>query len=368
MTTGRAARAASVFDVAKAAGVSHQTVSRVLNAHPNVRPATRQKVLDAMERLDYRPNFAARTLSSSRSRIIGILSTANGEYGPASTIAAVEAEARARGYSVTIANADGHSRASVAEAIALLGNLAVEGIVVVAPQAGVLEALEAASAGIPHVTTQALVREGGVELAAEQVTSAREVVTHLAELGHRRIGHLAGPADWIDARSRLEGFRLEMQARGLDDSIVASGDWSASSGFAAAPELLGQHVTAVFSSNDQMALGVLHAANAAGLRVPADLSVVGFDDAPEAEHYLPPLTTVRQRFDEIGRLALARLLGGGRGPGDGADARYDADTGDGADPGAGGHAGEFGVRKETGGGSAAPRLVVRESAGPARTE
>ncbi|GAA2231991.1 LacI family DNA-binding transcriptional regulator [Herbiconiux moechotypicola] len=309
---GRAAqpgRAASVFDVAKAAGVSHQTVSRVLNDHPNVRTETRQKVLDAMERLAYRPNFAARTLSSSRSRIIGILSTANGEYGPASTIAAVEAASRAKGYSVTIANADGHSKESVAEAIEVLRNVAAEGIVVVAPQAGVLEALEAAAVGIPHVTTQTLVRHGEQDLAAEQVAGARAAVAHLAELGHRRIGHLAGPGDWIDARSRLEGFRAEMAARGLDADAVAHGDWSAAAGYAAAPELLDRGVTAVFSANDQMALGMLHAAFDAGLDVPRDLSVVGFDDAPESAHYRPPLTTVRQRFDEVGRLAVARLLG-----------------------------------------------------------
>ena len=313
-------RAASVFDVAKVAGVSHQTVSRVLNDHPNVRASTRQKVLDAMSELSYRPNFAARTLSSSRSRILGILSTSSGEYGPASTIAAVEAAARRRGYSVSIANADGLDPASVAEALDHLGNLSAEGIIVVAPQLGVMDALVAASFTIPYVTTQELALAGGAGaaggaedgagLAPDQVAGARRAVAHLAGLGHRRIGHIAGPADWIDARSRRVGFERELADRGLSAAAVATGDWSASSGYRAFGELAEFDVTAVFSSNDQMALGVLHAAHDAGLVVPRDLSVVGFDDAPEAAHYLPPLTTVRQDFAEIGRLAVDRLLDG----------------------------------------------------------
>ncbi len=339
-------RAASVFDVARVAGVSHQTVSRVLNDHPNVRASTRQKVLDAMSELSYRPNFAARTLSSSRSRILGILSTSSGEYGPASTIAAVEAAARRRGYSVSIANADGLDPASVAEALDHLGNLSAEGIIVVAPQVGVMDALVATSFTIPYVTTQelglsagaggaatsagaaaaaasvgaaaaaasaagaAVAAAGDAGLAVDQVEGARRAVAHLAGLGHRRIGHIAGPSDWIDARSRRAGFERELAARGLSAAAVTAGDWSASSGYLAFGRLAEFDVTAVFSSNDQMALGVLHAAHDAGLGVPRDLSVVGFDDAPEAAHYLPPLTTVRQDFAEIGRLAVDRLLGG----------------------------------------------------------
>ncbi|MCS5713844.1 LacI family DNA-binding transcriptional regulator [Herbiconiux sp. CPCC 205716] len=305
---GTRVRAASVFDVAKAAGVSHQTVSRVLNDHPSLRPATRQKVLDAMRALDYRPNLAARALVTSRSRIIGILSTSSGEYGPASSIAAVEAAARARGYSVSIANADGVDQRSIDEALAHLVDLSAEGIVVIAPQLQVLSALTARSFRIPFVTLQTLRQTDGAELALDQVQGARLATAHLGELGHRRIGHLAGAADWIDAASRRAGFRAELAERGIAAGPEADGDWSAPSGYRAGRELIGRGVTAVFSANDQMALGLLHAAHDAGLAVPQDLSVVGFDDTPEAAHYLPPLTTVRQDFAEAGRRALARLL------------------------------------------------------------
>jgi DNA-binding LacI/PurR family transcriptional regulator len=343
-------RAASVFDVAKAAGVSHQTVSRVLNEHPSVRPATKQKVLDAMRALNYRPNLAARALVTSRSRIIGILSTSSGEYGPASSIAGVEAAARGRGYSVNIANADGSDQASIDEALNHLVDLSVEGLVVVAPQLHVLSALSVRSFGIPYVTLQRLGDQPGgaarvdgsgdhggaarvdsgdadrdestidetatlrgrpAQLALDQVDGARMATAHLIGLGHRRIAHVSGPADWIDASSRLAGFQMEMEEHGLDADVVIDGDWSATSGYRAARELLERGVTAVFSSNDQMALGLLHAFHDAGLELPGDLSVVGFDDIPEAEHFWPPLTTVRQDFDELGRRCVAQLLGDG---------------------------------------------------------
>jgi len=302
-------RPASVFDVAKVAGVSHQTVSRVLNDHPSLRDATRQKVLAAMRELNYRPNAAARALSSSRSRMIGILSTSSGEYGPASSVAAVETAARGRGYSVTIANADGLDPQSVNEAVNHLANLSAEGLVVVAPQTRVLVALSELSIGIPFVTLQAPGSENSGDRQLDQVVGARMATAHLVALGHRRIGHIAGPAEWLDASQRLAGFGAELEQRGLDAGFVAAGDWSAASGHRAATDLLARGVTAIFAGNDQMALGALSAATTARLEVPRDLSIVGFDDVPEAAFYHPPLTTVRQDLAEAGRRAVALLLG-----------------------------------------------------------
>jgi len=302
-------RPASVFDVAKVAGVSHQTVSRVLNDHPSLRDATRQKVLAAMRELNYRPNAAARALSSSRSRMIGILSTSSGEYGPASSVAAVETAARARGYSVTIANADGLDPQSVNEAVNHLANLSAEGLVVVAPQTRVLAALSELSIGIPYVTLQAPGNQTPGARQLDQVVGARMATAHLVALGHRRIGHIAGPAEWLDASQRLAGFHAELEQNGLDTGFVAAGDWSALSGHRAANNLLTRGVSAIFAGNDQMALGALSAATTAGLEVPRDLSIVGFDDVPEAAFYHPPLTTVRQDLAEAGRRAVALLLG-----------------------------------------------------------
>lgn len=302
-------RAASVFDVARLAGVSHQTVSRVLNDHPSLRPATRQKVLDAMKELRYRPNAAARTLSSSRSRMIGILSTSTGQYGPAASVAALEVAARARGYSVTIANADGLDQSSVQAAISHLAELSAEGVVVVAPQTRVLETLSELSFGMPFVTLQELAADAATTRPLDQVVGARMATSHLAELGHRRIGHLAGPADWLDAAQRLRGYTEELDARDIRFRAVVNGDWSAASGYRAAKELIDHGVSAIFSGNDQMALGALKAASETGVAVPGELSIVGFDDVPEAGFYSPALTTVRQDFAEAGRRAVALLLG-----------------------------------------------------------
>lgn len=295
--------------MAKLAGVSHQTVSRVLNDHPSLRDATREKVLQAMRELNYRPNAAARALSSSRSRMIGILSTSSGEYGPASSVAAVETAARGRGYSVTIANADGLDPQSVNEAVNHLANLSAEGLVVVAPQTRVLAALSALSIGIPFVTLQSTGTNSSGEGQRDQVVGARLATAHLVGLGHRRIGHIAGPGEWLDASQRLSGFREELAGHGLDASSVSAGDWSAASGHRAALDLIDGGATALFVGNDQMALGALSAAAGLGLSVPGDLSVVGFDDVPEAAFYSPPLTTVRQDLDEAGRRAVAMLLG-----------------------------------------------------------
>jgi len=305
---GSRPRAASVFDVAKAAGVSHQTVSRVLNDHPSLREQTRLKVIQAMQELNYRPNAAARALSSSRSRMIGILSTSSGEYGPAASIAAVEAAARSRGYSVTIANADGLDPLSITEAVNHLANLAAEGLVVVAPQSQVLRALSELTIGIPYVTLQSTGITAAPERQFDQVVGARLATSHLAGLGHQRIGHIAGPSDWLDAAHRLEGFQGELADRGMDGDLVAVGDWSAASGHRAARELIAKGVTAIFAANDQMALGALNAAVSSGLTVPEDLSIIGFDDVPEAAFYTPPLTTIRQDFAESGRRAVALLL------------------------------------------------------------
>ncbi|VXB06387.1 LacI family transcriptional regulator [Pseudoclavibacter sp. 8L] len=306
-------RAASVFDVARAAGVSHQTVSRVLNDHSSVRPSTRQKVLDAMGELNYRPNLAARALSSKRSRTLGVLSTASGEYGPSSSIIAITEAARARGYTTIVEQTDGFDVASIEEALGNLASLNVEGIVAVAPQTPLLEALSSMNSGIPFVTLQAWATEGGADLAQDQLQGARVATAHLLDLGHIDVVHLAGPSDWIDATSRLRGFRLEMESRGLVPRHIDARDWSPGAGYLAAAQIFESKATAVFCANDQTALGVLHAAHDAGVSVPDDLSVVGFDDIPEAAHFWPPLTTVRQHFAAAGAQCVARLLDGDEG-------------------------------------------------------
>lgn len=305
-----AARAPSVRDVARAAGVSHQTVSRVLNDHPSVRDATRTRVLQAMDDLRYRPNRAARTLSTSRSRTIGILTSNRVHYGPSTSMLAIEEAARAAGYSVVTANLSATDAASISAALDYLLDQAVEGIVVIAPQSRVFNAIAGLPIRVPYVTLQSTERDESHALSVDQIAGARLATRHLVELGHRRICHLAGPQDWIEAQARVRGFASEMAAWELPTSGPILGDWTADFGYRAGKELLDfREFTAIFSSNDQMALGVLHAIREAGLDCPRDVSVIGFDDIPEARHFAPPLTTVRQDFPELGRRCVALLLG-----------------------------------------------------------
>jgi DNA-binding LacI/PurR family transcriptional regulator len=303
-------RAPSIRDVARLAGVSHQTVSRVLNNHPSIREATKARVLQVMDDVQYRPNRAARALVTSKSRTIGILSAASGfHYGPTSSISAIEDAARNAGYYVTIANLDPVDEDSIAAALDHLMAQAVEGIVVVAPQTHVLNAITTRSLNVPSVTLHSTGSIGDHAMSVDQLAGARAATRHLIELGHRRIFALAGPQDWIEAEIRLRGFETEMTAAGLPTGTPVLGDWTAEFGYRTGQRLLASRdFTAVFSSNDQMALGFMHAIHDAGLSVPGDVSVVGFDDIPEAAHYWPPLTTVRQDFSELGRRSIGLLL------------------------------------------------------------
>ncbi|WP_025157876.1 LacI family DNA-binding transcriptional regulator [Leifsonia aquatica] len=303
-------RAPGVREVAAAAGVSRQTVSRVLNDHPSIRPETRERVLAAMADLHFRPNRAARMLTTARSRTIGVLAASTSSlFGPASSIDAVENAARDAGYFVTVAHTSTTDGDAVVAALDHLLAQAVEGIVIIAPQQRVQDAMAAVSLAVPSVTLHGAGAAGDDGVFVDQFEGARLATRHLIDRGHRRIAHLCGPGGWAEALARRDGFLAEIADRGAEGVVTREGDWTAASGADIAAEVLAdESVTAVFSSNDQMALGVLHAARLAGRRVPEELAVVGFDDIPEAAFFAPPLTTVRQDFSELGRRCVARLV------------------------------------------------------------
>ncbi|HEY0249456.1 MAG TPA: LacI family DNA-binding transcriptional regulator [Gryllotalpicola sp.] len=304
-------RAPNMRDVARLAGVSYQTVSRVLNNSEALRDETRERVLAAMEELHYRPNRAARALKTSRSRAIGVLASIRSAYGPALTIEAIEAAAMARGFSVTTAHITRIDEQSVAEAIERLIDQDVEGLVVIAPQQRVFETLARLAELPPMVTLRSGLDGDPRALWVDQAAGARAATAHLVELGHQYIRHLAGPQDWIEADARMQGYLLELSDRELPTLPPIRGDWTAEFGYQAGLQLIpANEATAYFCSNDEMALGVLHAAHQLGLRVPQDISVVGFDDVPAAQHYWPPLTTVRQDFAELGRRCVQMLMDG----------------------------------------------------------
>jgi DNA-binding LacI/PurR family transcriptional regulator len=313
--SGPRPRSASIRDVARVAGVSHQTVSRVLNGHPSVRADTKTRVLAAMDELQFRPSRAARMLSMRRSETIGVLAAAVGShYGPASSVSAVEDAARDRGFYASVAHLASVSPDAITAAVEDLLGQDVEGIVIVAPRTAVLSHLASLPLQVPIVAAQGEQRDaGGIPVVSvDQQAGVRLIVRYLIEQGHSRILHLAGPPDWNDAQSRLRAYAAQLRASGLPVLPAVFGDWTADSGYSVGRALVAdvatRRFTAVFSSNDQMALGLIHAFREAGLDVPRDVSVAGFDDIPESAHFWPPLTTVRQDFAALGQRCVDMLV------------------------------------------------------------
>jgi DNA-binding LacI/PurR family transcriptional regulator len=302
-------RTAVMADVAKLAGVSHQTVSRVINDSAHVRPETRDRVLAAMRQLDYRPNPAARALVTGRSRTLGVVSFDTTLYGPASTLFAIEQAAHAAGYFITIVSMLVLDRVSVLGAVVRLRVLGVDGFLVICPLEEAAEALVNLPAGVPVVAVEAG-RPNSVPLVAvDQFAGAASATRLLLDLRHRTAWHVAGPPNFLEAQQRVEGWRATLQAAGAEVPPVLTGDWSPRSGYELGRQLAEDpEVTAVFVANDQMALGVLRALHERGREIPREVSVVGFDDIPEAQYFMPPLTTVRQDFGEMGRSSLRLLL------------------------------------------------------------
>jgi DNA-binding LacI/PurR family transcriptional regulator len=305
-----APRPAVMHDVARLAGVSHQTVSRVLNGHPNVRATTRERVLEAIRQLDYQPNALARGLVTRRSRSIGVISFDTRLFGPASTLLAIERAARAAGYAVTITSLADLDAASVRSAVATLAGQRVDGVIVIAPVESAARGLRDLRPGLPVVAVEAGYRGEVPVVSVDQFSGAKLATDHLLALGHRTIWHVAGPADWLEARERVEGWRDSLSQAGVMAPPMLRGDWSPESGYRAGLELAGTAgMSAVFAANDQMALGIMHAFYERGVKVPDDVSVVGFDNIPEAAFLTPSLTTVHQDFDEVGRRGLRLLMG-----------------------------------------------------------
>lgn len=303
------ARSPAMTDVAKAASVSHQTVSRVLSGHPNVRAATRERVLAAIEELGYRPNLAARALATGSSSALGLVTLNTTLFGPVATLYAVEQAARAAGYSMSISSVRSIDRHSLTDAVDMLVQQAVAGVIIIAPIATNDHALKALPADLPAVVVEADAEPAVSAVTVDQAAGAYLATKHLLDLGHRNVVHISGPKNWIEARQRVTGWRRALEEAGVEAPEVIAGDWSAKSGYDAGlllaelPEL-----TAVFAANDNTALGLLHALNERGRSVPGDVSVVGFDDIAESAFFMPPLTSVRQDFAQIGRRSVELLM------------------------------------------------------------
>ncbi|MEU2334266.1 LacI family DNA-binding transcriptional regulator [Streptomyces sp. NPDC013172] len=310
---GRIGAAPRSVDVARLAGVSQKTVSRVFNDEPYVSDDVRRRVLHAAGQLGYRRNNAARALASGRTRSIGVVTLGTALYGPASLLMGVERVVRDTGYALRVVNTVEGDPAGLSGAVDSLLDQGVDGIVISEP---IDEQRDGEDTSLrvdvpvlvigapPPVTAPTVLTAGdGADLMAHTATE------HLLSLGHLTVHHLAGPQRWYAARYRLEGWRAALTAQGRTVPPVVTGDWSAASGYAAGRTLAADAtVTAVFAANDDMAIGLIRALAEAGRRVPEDVSVVGFDDIPVAAYVTPPLTTVRQPFDAVAEEGLKRLV------------------------------------------------------------
>jgi LacI family transcriptional regulator len=303
-------RRATLHDVAQLAGVSHQTVSRVVNRHPSVAAATRARVLDAIRQLDYAPNRVAQSLATRRSKTVGIIGYGTTHYGPSQMVAHIEATLKTKGYGLVYAAVADLSVDVLREQVATLRNQLVDGLVLITPAGG--GHLEEMSdfIGVPYVMIDAMLGEHVPSVVIHQHYGARLATRHLIDSGHRAIAEISGPIEWSGAKQRHDGWLATLSEAGLEPGASVEGNWTAESGHEAARRLLerGAQFTALFAGNDQMALGAMRALREAGRRVPRDVSVVGFDDVPEAAYYEPPLTTVRQDFLALGQQTVELLL------------------------------------------------------------
>ena len=308
-----AKRRTTIDEVAAKAGVSIKTVSRVFNNEPNVRPKTKDKVMEAARELNYRPNVSARRLAANRSFVIGLLyDNPQSDYVISVQEGALEV-CRQEGYHLLIHPCKSDAPDFIEDALGLFNQSTVDGYILTQPiseHQGLLEALDEAGAHVVHISQRH--REHSPCIAVDDEQAAEEVIRYLLSRGHKRIGFIMGHPDHGSSHDRLAGYQNAMLAAGLpvEDELIEKGLYNFESGYACARRLLSlaSRPTAIFASNDHMAMGVLTAAHEKKLEIPKDLSVCGFDDVPMARYAWPSLTTVRQPVKQVARLATETLL------------------------------------------------------------
>lgn len=300
----------TLYDVARLAGVSYQTVSRVINQAAHVSVRTREKVQAAMRELNYVPNRGAQQLAGKATRTLGLLTTDLALHAPSQIASAVKRRAGEVGLSVLISMVETNDRETCFTALQELLSQRVEGLLVNVPlEREVAESLAAVSP-VPVLFLDVGEDAQVNSLVFDAALGARLGVEHLLGLGHQHIALLAGPQTSVSARARLAGWQQALKQAGRVPVALAYGDWSAASGYEKAYLLLNAkpYPQGVMVANDQMALGVLRACAEKGIRVPGELSVIGYDDTTDSAWFSPPLTTVRQQFKEAGRLSVDWLI------------------------------------------------------------
>lgn len=306
-----AGRRVSMYDVARHAGVSQKTVSRVVNGEAHVSASINERVLASIAELGFRPNAAARALASHRSRRIGMVTMGTSLYGPSAILDGVEHASRAAGYFLSVVRTIENSTVELQAAVDKLIEQGAEGIILSEPvdfghpQLQIPDGVVVLSFDHPSE----IHRPDELVVGTDEAGGARSATEHLLALGHETVWHISGASTWSATRRRIDGWRAALADADAAEPEILAGDWSPQSGFDAMTSILHRgDVTAVFAANDQMAVGAIRAIEVAGRRVPEDISVVGFDDDPLSAFLHTPLTTVRQDFAEVTRVAMHRLI------------------------------------------------------------
>jgi DNA-binding LacI/PurR family transcriptional regulator len=301
----------TIHDVAARAGVSSQTVSRVINGSPNVKESTRLHVLSVVEILKFRPNRTAQNLASRRSRLIGLITHALSEFGPTQVLVRLEEAARDRGFSVIVIDIKEMTAENIQVAIDELRDQQVAGLQFNLPLRIDFGFLKEVAKQLPIVTYDITLGPDIPSVVFKHGKASRLVTKHLLDLGHQKIVHLGGPETWIAGHLRRMAFLKTLKMRGPVSSLYFQGDWTADSGYQLALKLLKDHwgkFSAVLAGSDSMALGAMRAFHENGISIPGQISVAGFSDMPQSAFFHPPLTTVRQDFTQFGQLGVECLL------------------------------------------------------------
>ena len=308
-----ARRKPTINDVAQMAGVSFGTVSRVLNDAPDVSASTRERVLQIIKDIGYRRNRAATALVTSKSTSIGILSDGSPRFGPVGTLLALENVARKKGYATTVISVEKPYEESVQAALDSLDDTGVGGIIVIAPVVDMAAAVWNATSRVPveMIAAGASSTPNVFTYSENQELGARLATQHLIDLGHKDIAHIAGSMDWFDGRVRKRGWEAALRDAGLEPGLCVEGDWSPKWAYETGLQLVreGTVPQAIFAASDHTALGLIRAFSENGVRVPEDVSIVGFDDIEGSDYFLPPLTTVRQDFTALALMSMEVLIG-----------------------------------------------------------
>jgi DNA-binding LacI/PurR family transcriptional regulator len=301
----------TIKNVAALSGVSFQTVSKVINGRPDVSDATRKRIQKVMKTIGFRPNMTARQLVSQCSTTVGLVAFATGYYGPGQIMVHSEQSVKELGFSFMFSAIVEESIQEIRRAVSELCAYQVRGILIHLPLQVDLRDLEEACRNVPLVAMDSDLGFKAASIVIDHESGSRMATRHLIDLGHEKIAHLQGPPGWRASKFRHAGWLKEIKANRLPPGPIVSGNWSAESGFEAAKILIANHwgrFTAIVVANDQMALGAIRAFQESGIRIPEDISLVGFDDIPEAGFFGPALTTIRQDFATLVKLAITRLV------------------------------------------------------------